>query len=175
MATLTGRNQNCVRWLGGGFSYRLVRQRERETGWKKKKREKGERRKSRRKGGTANRLLGITLLTESVSLGGEADHVMAFTWNTGTQSHERNGGDRVFETDSAAQMRGQITDDGRQEADHHNRNKETNVAVPNVCKQMVDLFLENQRGQQGANQVSGTPQLSTINKAEKSSRPFTCK
>ena len=120
--------------------------RERETGWKKKKREKGERRKSRRKGGTANRLLGITLLTESVSLGGEADHVMAFTWNTGTQSHERNGGDRVFETDSAAQMRGQITDDGRKEADHHNRNKETNVAVSNVCKQMVDLFLENQNG-----------------------------
>ena len=137
----------------------------------------GERRKKKKseKGGTANRLLGITLLTESVSLGGEADHVMAFTWNTGTQSHERNGGDRVFETDSAAQMRGQITDDGRQEADHHNRNKETNVAVSNVCKQMVDLFLENQRGQQGANQVSGTPQLSTINKAEKSSRPFTCK
>jgi len=80
-------------------------------------------------------------------------------WNTGTQSHERNGGDRVFETDSAAQMRGQVTDDGRQDANHQNRNKETDVAVRNVCKQMVDLFLETKEASSAI--IMSTPQFST--------------
>ena len=141
----------------GGFSYRLVRQRERRTGRRKRGRKEKEEKVGER--GTANRLLGITLLTVSVSLGGEADDVMAFTWNTGTQSHERNGGDRVFETDSAAQMRGQVTDDGRQDANHQNRNKETDVAVRNVCKQMVDLFLETKEASSAI--IMSTPQFST--------------
>jgi hypothetical protein len=143
--------------LGRIFISISTSKRERRAGRRKRGRKEKEEKVGER--GTANRLLGITLLTVSVSLGGEADDVMAFTWNTGTQSHERNGGDRVFETDSAAQMRGQVTDDGRQDANHQNRNKETDVAVRNVCKQMVDLFLETKEASSAI--IMSTPQFST--------------
>lgn len=52
------------------------------------------------------------------------------TGKGGPQSHKDQSGDAVPEAHGAAEMRGQVPDDGGQEADAHHRNGEAGPAVP---------------------------------------------
>lgn len=65
-----------------------------------------------------------------------------FTWNAGTQSHESNSRDCIFETDSAAQMRRQITDDSRQDTDAQNGDNEARVTVITICNEGTKVNVE---------------------------------
>lgn len=54
------------------------------------------------------------------------------TWYRCAQSYEHHSSNRVFETDGAAEMRRQVTDDRRQHADDGDRDDEAGPAVPVV-------------------------------------------
>jgi hypothetical protein len=54
------------------------------------------------------------------------------TWDAGTQSHEGDGRDRVFETDGAAHLGRQVANDGRQSPDQQYGHDEGHVTVRHV-------------------------------------------
>ena len=54
------------------------------------------------------------------------------TWDTGTQRHESDGRNRVFETDGATHLRWQIANDGRQSTDQQYGHDEGHVTVRHV-------------------------------------------
>ena len=55
-----------------------------------------------------------------------------YTWDTGTQSHEGDGSDRVPKAHGAAKMRRQVAYDGGQRPDHQDGNGERDVTVVDV-------------------------------------------
>ncbi len=63
-------------------------------------------------------------------------HIFGFvcrpTWDAGTQSHEGDGRDRVFETDGAAHLGRQVANDGRQSPDQQYGHDEGHVTVRHV-------------------------------------------
>ena len=54
------------------------------------------------------------------------------TWDGRAKSHNGDGRDRVVQADAAAEVGGDIADEGRQQADHHHRAEEAGPAVPSV-------------------------------------------
>lgn len=59
------------------------------------------------------------------------------TWDTGTQSHESDGRDGIFQSDGAAHVRRQVANDGRQHSDQNDGDDERHVTVRHVyCKSM---------------------------------------
>ena len=54
------------------------------------------------------------------------------TWDTGTQRHESDGRNRVFQTDGATHLRWQIANDGRQSTDQQYGHDEGHVTVRHV-------------------------------------------
>ena len=62
------------------------------------------------------------------------EDVVVVTWDTGTQRYEGDGRDRVFQTDGAAHLRGQVANDGRQSTDQQYGHDEGNVTVRHVYR-----------------------------------------
>lgn len=52
------------------------------------------------------------------------------TWNRSAEGHKHHSGDRVFETNGAAEMRGQVPGHSCQNANERNGDKEAGPAIP---------------------------------------------
>lgn len=68
--------------------------------------------------------------------------VPLYTWDTGTEGDESDGRHCVFETDSATEMRRQVTDQGRQGADQQDRDDESHIAVGHFCAKKAALMFD---------------------------------
>ena len=58
------------------------------------------------------------------------------TRNTGSQGNKCDGIDSVFEIDEAAEMRGNVSNDGSTGPDEYQRNDESNIAIGHCWKKM---------------------------------------
>ena len=65
------------------------------------------------------------------------------TWNTRAKSDKCNSGDRVFETDRAAEGGCHVADDGRQHADPNDGYNEAKPTSPPIWYSVVfDLYIK---------------------------------
>lgn len=69
------------------------------------------------------------------TLNGDISHstVVGLTWDRCTECHKHHSGDRVLEADGAAEVRRQVPDDRREQADDDDGDDETGPAVHVVC------------------------------------------
>ena len=63
------------------------------------------------------------------------------TRNRGAKSNKSNGIDGVLKENEAAQVSGDVTNDGRAHTDHGNGNHEAGVTVANACVIHIHFFL----------------------------------
>lgn len=65
-------------------------------------------------------------------VGGEQCAAVARTWNARAERDERDGGHRVEQADRAAERRGHVADDRREDADPRDRHDEAQPAAPSI-------------------------------------------
>lgn len=57
------------------------------------------------------------------------------TWNASTKSYEGNSSDSILETDSAAKVRGQVSNKGSKKSNAEDRDDKCRITLPVFCRE----------------------------------------
>lgn len=65
----------------------------------------------------------------------EAQERRRHTWNASTKSYEGNSSDRILETNSAAKVRGQVSNKGSKKSNSEDRDDECCITLHVFCRE----------------------------------------